>query len=210
MELKKYGHACLRLEKDGKVLVIDPGAFSEPEALEGADAVLITHSHYDHMDVERLRRCSPDVEIRTCEGAAAELGVLPATVLAVNHGDKFEVAGFSVEAFGEWHARSHPDLPVIQNIGFMIDSSVFYPGDAFTVPEVDVHTLMVPTGAPWLRLGDVLEYLRVIRPRRAYSTHDGLYNDAGLQLVDNWLKAEADKQGAEIRRLAVGETVTLH
>ena len=34
MKLTKYSHACIRLEKDGTVLVLDPGNFSElPEAL---------------------------------------------------------------------------------------------------------------------------------------------------------------------------------
>ena len=51
MKLTKYTHACVRLEKDGKVLVIDPGTFSESgEALNGAHAVLITHEHNDHID----------------------------------------------------------------------------------------------------------------------------------------------------------------
>ena len=55
MRLTKLGHACVRLDKDGAVLVIDPGAFSDPDALAGANAVLITHEHFDHIEPERLR-----------------------------------------------------------------------------------------------------------------------------------------------------------
>ena len=55
MLLTKFTHSCVRLEKDGAVLVIDPGTFSEvEEALRGADTVLITHEHPDHYDAERL------------------------------------------------------------------------------------------------------------------------------------------------------------
>ena len=32
MRIVKFGHACLRLEKDSGTLVIDPGAFSELES----------------------------------------------------------------------------------------------------------------------------------------------------------------------------------
>ena len=55
MRLTKLGHACTRFDKDGAVLVIDPGAFSDPQALAGANAVLITHEHFDHIESDRLR-----------------------------------------------------------------------------------------------------------------------------------------------------------
>ena len=55
MQLTKLGHACVRLEKDGGVLVIDPGAFSGDHALDGADAVLVTHEHFDHVVPDSMR-----------------------------------------------------------------------------------------------------------------------------------------------------------
>jgi L-ascorbate metabolism protein UlaG (beta-lactamase superfamily) len=209
MKLTKFGHACVRLENDGKVLVIDPGTFSEAAALDGAHGVLITHEHFDHVDVERMKTTSADLDIWTCEGVAAQLTDVPGTVHTVSHGDVFEAAGFGVRVFGDRHAANHPDMPRVQNVGFLVDDEVFYPGDAFTLPGVEVPTLLVPTGAPWLKLSETVEYLREIRPARAFSTHDGLYNEIGLGLVDNWLKMEADKQGADIRRLKVGESVML-
>ncbi|GAA3231670.1 MBL fold metallo-hydrolase [Nonomuraea helvata] len=209
MELTKYDHACVRVEKNGKVLVIDPGTFTKGPVLDGADAVLITHEHFDHVDVDKLKAASPDLEIYTCEGVAADLTDVLAKVQVVRHGDSWEAAGFRVRAFGEWHAKNHPDVPVVQNIGFLVDDEIFYPGDALTVPEAEVATLLVPTGGPWLKLGDMVTYLRTIRPARAFSTHDGLYNEIGLGLVDNWLSGEAEELKADVRRLAVGESVTI-
>ena len=49
MRFTKLGHSCVRLEKDGAVLVIDPGTFTDAAAaLAGAAAVLVTHQHPDH------------------------------------------------------------------------------------------------------------------------------------------------------------------
>ena len=42
MQFTKLGHACVRLVKDGGVLVIDPGGWSGDDALDGAHAVLVT------------------------------------------------------------------------------------------------------------------------------------------------------------------------
>ncbi len=36
--------------------MLDPGCFSEVEALDGADAVLLTHEHADHVHPDHLRR----------------------------------------------------------------------------------------------------------------------------------------------------------
>ncbi|MGC5011039.1 MBL fold metallo-hydrolase [Streptosporangium sp. DT93] len=212
MRLTKFGHACVRLEKDESVLVVDPGVFSEESALDGAHAVLITHEHFDHADVDRLRRAAeanPSLEIWTNEAVAATLAGLPAKIQTVRDGDTFETAGFGVRAVGEWHAPVHPDMPIIGNVGFLVEEEVFYPGDAFTVPDMEVPTLLVPANAPWMRVWDMVDYLRRVRPARAIATHDGLLNDRGLSMIDRWLEMESDRQGAEMRRLPPGESVTL-
>jgi L-ascorbate metabolism protein UlaG (beta-lactamase superfamily) len=51
MRFTKLGHSCVRLEKDGAVLVIDPGVWTDAAAaLAGAAAVMVTHEHADHLD----------------------------------------------------------------------------------------------------------------------------------------------------------------
>ncbi|MDA8370386.1 MAG: MBL fold metallo-hydrolase [Nocardiopsaceae bacterium] len=188
MRITKLGHACVRLEQAGATLVIDPGGFSEPDAAVGADAVAITHEHPDHLDAGRLRAAAlakPGLEIYTHASIAAGLGELRelgARVHEVAHGDVLRIAGFDTHIYGERHAVIHPDIPVIANIGFRIDTpngAVFHPGDALTVPEDPVHTLLVPVHAPWSKISEVIDYLRAVRPASALAVHDGLLNDTG-------------------------------
>ena len=76
MLLTKYTHACVRLEKDGQVIVIDPGTFSEPESLQDAAAVLITHEHVDHVDTELLvaaQTGNPSLAVHTNADVVAQL-----------------------------------------------------------------------------------------------------------------------------------------
>jgi L-ascorbate metabolism protein UlaG (beta-lactamase superfamily) len=209
MRVVKFTHALVRLEKDDRALVIDPGTFSEQEPLDGAEAVLITHEHADHLDTDKLDR-HPDLQIWTNAAVAALLtNVDPDRVHVVARGDRFSAAGFEVGVYGEEHAVLHPDVPVVPNIGFFVDDSFFHPGDAFTVPDRPVDTLMVPTSAPWLRVADSIDYVRAVRPRLALSVHDGFLNDIGLGLVDNLMGGLTEQSGAEYRRLTSGRSVDI-
>ncbi len=112
MRLTKYTHACVRLDDGDRSLVIDPGVFSEAAvALDGADAVLITHEHADHLDEAAVRAAAaanPELRIWAPAGVAATLADLGDRVTASAPGESFEAAGFSVRTFGGQHAVIHP------------------------------------------------------------------------------------------------------
>src|ERR1700691_3289492 len=114
MRLTKLGHAGVRLEKDGGILVIDPGVWSGAGALNGASAVLITHEHPDHLDADALRAAldgQPGLELWTNASVAGQFGDFGARVHAVDHGDTFTAAGFDVHVYGSEHARIMPGIP---------------------------------------------------------------------------------------------------
>ncbi|UGY94337.1 MBL fold metallo-hydrolase [Streptomyces gobiensis] len=214
MRLTKKGHACVRLEKGGRTLAIDPGAFSEEDAAVGADAVLVTHEHPDHFDEARLRaalEANPAAQIWTLRSVADQLSaVFPGRVHTVGHGDAFSTMGFEVEVHGELHAVIHPDIPRITNIGFVIDGSVFHPGDALTVPERPIDTLLLPLQAPWSKFAEIVDYIREVKPRTAYDVHDGLLSDFADPVYGRMLGPQGPGIGdTEHIRLSPGESTTL-
>ncbi len=211
MELTKHGHACVVLSDGDRRLVIDPGAFTEPGALDGASAVLITHEHPDHFVADRLRaalEADPALEIWT-NGAVAALLDGGGRVHTVGHGDSVTVAGFEVQVHGELHAQIHPDIPRVANVGFLIDGVVFHPGDAFTVPDRPVATLLLPLHAPWSKTAEVIDYVRAVDADQAYAVHDGLLNDAGLGIVSGLLGERGPGTPTPMARLAPGDAVEL-
>ncbi|MBZ4318616.1 MBL fold metallo-hydrolase [Streptomyces huiliensis] len=214
MKLTKYGHACVRLEKEGRALVIDPGGFTEEGAALGADALLVTHEHPDHFDAHRLRaalEANPAAELWTLRSVAEQLSAaFPGRVHTVGEGDAFTAVGFDVEVHGQLHAVIHPDIARITNVGYFVDGALFHPGDALTVPGRPVDTLMVPVMAPWSRVGDVIDYLREVSPRRAIDVHDALLTDLARPVYDRMLGPDGPGVGgAEHSRLAPGESVEL-
>jgi L-ascorbate metabolism protein UlaG (beta-lactamase superfamily) len=212
MELHKHGHACVSVTDGDRRLVIDPGAFSEPTALDGATAVLITHEHADHVVPDRLKaalEADPALEVWTNRSVAAQLEGAGSRVHVVGEGDAFTAAGFDVSVHGQLHAVIHPDIPVIANVGFLVAGQVFHPGDAFTVPEEPVATLLVPVHAPWSKIGEVIDYVRAVDADQAYALHDGLLNDTGLGLVGSLLGENGPGTPTPYARLSPGESVDL-
>ncbi|GHE47120.1 MBL fold metallo-hydrolase [Streptomyces longispororuber] len=210
IKLTKQSHACVRLDKAGRSLVIDPGGFGEADAAVGADAILITHEHPDHFDESRLRvamEADPATEIWTLAAVADQVAAaFPGRVHRVGHGDTFEAAGFSVQVHGELHAVIHPDLPRVTNVGYLVDGSVFHPGDALTVPDHPVDVLLAPVMAPWNKIAEVIDYVREVAPRRAYDVHDALLTDLARPIYDGHIGRLG---GAEHVRLAPGESAEL-
>lgn len=216
MKLTKYTHACIRLEKDGRVLVLDPGNFSETgPALAGAEAVLITHEHADHIDVEAVAgalRGNPQTTVFAPAGVAdqlrAEVPEAVARINAVEPGTSCDVAGFAVRSFGGQHALIHPQIPVVPNIGYLIDDNVYHPGDSFIIPDgISVKTLLVPLHAPWSKSAEVVDFVIGVRAPRAFQIHDGLLNDNGLKIVEGHVKRIGAKYGTDYAHLRPGESV---
>jgi L-ascorbate metabolism protein UlaG (beta-lactamase superfamily) len=190
MLLTKFGHSCVRLEKEDARLVIDPGIWAGPDVLAGASAVLITHEHVDHLDDEAVRAAltaDQDLRLWASEIVAGQLSEFGDRVHAVHHGDAFSAAGFDVHVYGSDHALVDTAVPIVPNTGFAVDGEIFHPGDSFTVPEDKIPTLLVPVTGPWLKFSDVAEYIRTVGPERGYWIHDALLNSKGANLMTNLL-----------------------
>jgi L-ascorbate metabolism protein UlaG (beta-lactamase superfamily) len=190
MLLTKFGHSCVRLEKNGARLVIDPGIWAGPDVLAEATAVLITHEHVDHFDEEAVRSAlaaDPGLRLWASASVAGQLAEFAGQVRAAHHGDTFDAAGFDVHVYGSEHALLDRAIPVVPNTGFGIDGEIFHPGDSFTVPEDKIPTLLVPVSAPWLKFSEVADYIRTVAPERGYWIHDALLNSKGANLLTNLL-----------------------
>jgi L-ascorbate metabolism protein UlaG (beta-lactamase superfamily) len=215
MRFTKLGHSCVRLDKDGAVLVIDPGTFSDAAAaLDGATAVMVTHEHPDHLDADAVRAAlssDPGLTLWANQAICAQFSDFGAgeRVHEVRHGDALDVAGFDVHVYGVDHALIHPDIPLVVNTGFLVDSELFHPGDSFTIPEDPVSTLLLPISAPWLKAGEMIDYFRAVAPSRGYAIHDAILNEAGLGLMIRMMSVAAGPTGVPVARLEPGTSLEL-
>ncbi len=116
MQLTRFGHSCLLVVDGDAKILIDPGTFSAGfEDLTGLTAVLITHQHADHLDLDRLPAvvaANPERQVYADAGSVPQLEA--SAGITADHresGDVFDV-GTTVEVLGRNHAADpsgHPD-----------------------------------------------------------------------------------------------------
>jgi len=210
VKVTKYEHSCLVLSSPEGRLVIDPGSYLTPPDFGGVVGVVITHEHADHWtpdQLERIRTASPEARILGPAGVAAAAEGFPVEVVAA--GDRVELGGFVLEFFGGRHAVIHSSIPVVDNLGVLVDGELYYAGDSYTVPGVPVGTLAAPIGAPWLKIGEAMDFVLAVAPRRAFYVHDMTLSVAGKQLGEARLSWATEQGGGRFLPLEVGESLDL-
>ncbi|MFA6955956.1 MAG: MBL fold metallo-hydrolase [Thermoanaerobaculia bacterium] len=147
--LRWLGHAGIRIEWHGSVLVTDPNLNDrctvaarllervEPELVGRVDAVLVSHAHYDHLDLDSLRAIAPAGAIAIPKGAKLFLpdsAAGDAKVIELTSGESFRTGALTVTAVPAAHNgnRFHPLASRIGALGYVISdgtNTIYVAGD---------------------------------------------------------------------------------
>ncbi|WP_062385576.1 MBL fold metallo-hydrolase [Demequina iriomotensis] len=208
MRLTHLGHACFLVETQAARLLIDPGVLSAFEGVRELDAVLVTHEHADHVDIDRLGpllAANPRAALVVDADTAPAVATLPMGAVAARPGDRLSFGGSTVDVLGGLHAAVYGPVPGCTNNAYLVDHGAFlHPGDSWVRPEVPVDILAVPIDGPWLKLADAIDYVRDIAPRVAVPMHEGETTDPGKY---GGMLAGLSPEGV-VQRLAPGEATS--
>ena len=204
LALDFIGHSTVVLDIDGVRLLTDPVTRGrvgplrrvEPvparERLRDIDAILISHLHWDHLDVPSLRGLGRDIPTFVPAGSGAWMraaGFSDVREIAV--GGTASVGSVALRAVTAIHSGYRPPLgPTAPPLGYVVrgSRSVYFAGDTdlfdgmgeFGEP-IDLALIPVWGWGPTLGRGLHLDplraaqALRLIRPRAAVPIHWGTY-----------------------------------
>lgn len=211
MRITKFEHSCVEVTQDGLNLVIDPGSFLTPRDFDDVAAIVITHEHPDHWtpgNVLGILARNPAARVFGPQGVAtAVAGAFPVEVVAP--GDSVEVGPFTLRFFGGKHIVIHPSIPIIDNVGVLVNERFYYAGDSYDAPTVPVEVLAAPIGGPWLKISEAMDYVLAINPRQAFYTHDFPLSPAGIALAAPRLVWATQQGGGTFHPLAPAESLDI-
>jgi L-ascorbate metabolism protein UlaG (beta-lactamase superfamily) len=199
--IRWLGHSTVLLEVDGARLLTDPllrpwvlhlrrAAPLAAEGLTELDAVLISHLHYDHLDLPSLQRLDRGFTVVVPKGAGALVRArgFP-SVVEVAAGDSTRVGAAVVRATRAEHGSSRALGARSDALGYLVEGSrrVYFPGDTDLFPEMaelapglDLALVPIWGWGPSLGPGHLdprsaAEALALLRPRLAVPIHWGTY-----------------------------------
>lgn len=210
LRIEKFVHSCLTVS-DGKTrLLFDPGRFSfidgrvDPAILRGADFILFTHDHPDHLDVAALRSIVDHrpVQILAPDQVAERLRQAGFEAQTFTPGVK-QLGALQVRAISVRHepilAQEYP-----ATCAFVVNDRFLNPGDSFDERLhrfAGIEALALPVMAPFLTELSAYEFAKAIRPRHVIPVHDGYARDYFLSQRYDVYEPYFEQAGMTFHRL---------
>jgi L-ascorbate metabolism protein UlaG (beta-lactamase superfamily) len=205
----------------------------DPSRLDFVDVVTSTHNHTDHLDAETLGpliEVNPHVAIVVAAAnrdfAATRLNVPVERLLAIDAGEKLEVAGFTIHAVPAAHeAIDRDDLGRCRYVGFVVEFSgktIYHSGDTVRFDQmveqlrrwrIDVALLPINGRSPERRVAgnldgrEAAQLAKDIGARIAVPCHYEMF-EFNTATTDEFVRA-AQQLGQAVRILRAGERFTL-
>ena len=202
-------HSAVTVSSPHTTVVIDPGAFGYPDGVPQADAVLVSHDHFDHVDLKRLAQSlqeNPDLVVYSPTALDLEFGADRVTLVA--EGDAFTVGELRIEVVGKEQAQASLDDGPIPNVGYLIAGTVLHPGDA-RQDTAEVPVVFTALAAPWQNNPQLEEHLRRVKPGTVIGIHDATLSDLGREFAQLTLKKIADSYGGKAITMNTGDSITV-
>jgi L-ascorbate metabolism protein UlaG (beta-lactamase superfamily) len=207
IEITFIGHGSLMFKYDGKIIQIDPFShLADYSSFPKADLILITHSHFDHLDSSAIQKIKIEktklIITQKCKEVVGGLG----NSIIMKNGDTKEIDGIKIKAVPAYNivnrnkngAVFHPKG---EGNGYVLTiggKNIYIAGDTENIPEMkqlkNIDVAFLPMNLPYTMTPEmVADAAKMFKPKILYPYHFGETDTSKiLELLKN-------EKGIEVR-----------
>lgn len=173
-----FGHASCMIESDRRIY-IDPHVL--PQQTEKADIVLVTHEHFDHCNVDNIKRLRGEgTKVLGPPSVMKKLGFgSPMNIDKVTSIDGIKITGTDAYNINKFRSPDNPFHPRGLGIGYLIEingKTLYHAGDTDNIPEMaslgHVDIALLPIGGTYtMTVAEAVEAALRIKPDIAVPMH---------------------------------------
>jgi len=178
--IKWLAHAGFQIKADGKIIYVDLEKNSK--ATEKADLILVTHSHTDHCDVDKIKNVRKEKTVIIApEDCVSMIG---RNVKTLKPGEETSVDNVTVKAveaynYKRFRSPEKPYHPKGFGVGYLIKAegkTIYHAGDTDFIPEMQklgpIDVALLPSGGTYtMDNAEAAEAARAINPKIVIPMH---------------------------------------
>jgi L-ascorbate metabolism protein UlaG (beta-lactamase superfamily) len=230
------GHSTVLIELDGTRILTDPVLRDRLAVLRrvapladadvrDVDAILVSHVHYDHLDLPSLRRFARSTPLVVPDGAGRHVRSLRFTnVREIACGEQVRLGPLTIRStFADHEARRRPLGRLVPSLGYLVAGSgtVYFAGDTDLfdgmvdiASDLDIALLPIAGWGPRIPAGhmDPLRAAQAVtrlKPRLAVPIHWGTYRRFDLRADDASVREPATVFARRVEELAPDVAVSI-
>ena len=172
--------SSIRIKDNKNTIYFDPFKISEER--HDADMILITHDHFDHLDIDSINNLMHDETLvvvpNSIMSECIKKGIPTNQLISVSPNKKYNILGYFIDTIPSYNIEKEFHPKNKNYVGYLItmnDEKIYVSGDTDMTSEnkkVKCDIALVPIGGTYtMDYTEAAKLINIIKPKTVIPTH---------------------------------------